>query len=670
PVASQTPATQLAKPVVELAKPVEIPKPEIKEAKKIGASTKSFGTNKVKHTFRKPKFKKGKKKILEKKKPEPQLRQPEPLPKEVEKAIMIREGITVKELSEKLKQPSAKIIPSLMKIGVMASINQRISLDVAELIATELGYKVQREELFKSAELVEAATQSAITSEQLTRPPIVTIMGHVDHGKTKLLDAIRRANVVDGEAGGITQHIGAYTIDKPGKITFIDTPGHEAFTAMRARGASVTDIVVLVVAADDGIMPQTIEAIHHATAAGVPIIVAINKMDLPGANQDRVKQQLADRGLQPEEWGGTTITVPVSAKLGQNLDKLLEMILLQAEIMELKAPVDARAVGVVIEARLDKNKGPVATVLIKSGTLDIGDTFVCGTSSGKVRALFAHDGSRLEFAGPSTPALVLGFDEVPSVGDLLQETENEREARMIADERATDRKNETNAKDVRVSLEDLNQQIDSAKIKELSIIVKGDVGGSVEAIRDILERISDERVRLKVLHGAVGTVTDNDINLAYASNALIVCFNVRCSSSAEALAKQLGVEIRFYEIIYKLEEDIRNAMTGLLSPTIKENFIGRVEVREVFKITKVGAIAGCYVKEGNIKRNVFARVLRDGVVVYTGKISSLKRFKDDVKEVGVNFECGIGIENFNDIKKGDVIEAFVRSEIAAELQDS
>ncbi len=596
---------------------------------------------------------------------------PPPKPVEPEKpVVMIRAGISVKELAEKLSVPTPKLIGTLMKLGVMASINQRIPVDIAELAATEYGFKATVENLFKAEELTKAAARSAAEAEAVTRPPIVTIMGHVDHGKTKLLDTIRKANVVEGEAGGITQHVGAYTIEHPGRITFIDTPGHEAFTAMRARGASVTDIVVLVVAADDGIMPQTEEAIHHAQAAGVTIMVAINKCDLPAANIDRVMKQLSERNLQPEEWGGSTITVPVSAKLGTNVDKLLEMILLQAEMMELKAPVDARAKGIVIEARLDKARGPLATVLVQSGTLNVGDTFVCGLSSGKVRALFAHDGTRIESAGPATPVQILGFSDVPLVGDSLQETDDEREARFIAQERATLRKSDIIAKDVRVSLEDLKRQIDEANVQELAVVVKADAMGSVEAIRDVLERISDARVRLRLLHGAVGAVNDNDINLASASNALVVCFNVRCILSAETLAKRLGIEIRYYEIIYKLEEDIRKAMQGLLAPTIKETVTGHAEVRETFKISKVGLIAGSYVRDGLIRRGGLARVLRDGVVIYTGRVASLKHFKDDVREVKTNFECGIGIENFNDVKVGDVIESFTRSEVAAELSGS
>ncbi|MEK8022347.1 MAG: translation initiation factor IF-2 [Candidatus Hydrogenedentota bacterium] len=579
--------------------------------------------------------------------------------------ILLREGITVKELADKMSLPAPNVIKTLLKMGVMASINQRIALDVAELAATEFGFKSKSEELYKASELKEAATSAS--GEAQPRPPIVTIMGHVDHGKTKLLDYIRKANVVAGEAGGITQHIGAYTVETPGgRITFIDTPGHEAFTAMRARGASVTDIVVLVVAADDGIMPQTEEAIHHAQAANVAIIVAINKCDLPAANIDKVKQQLSERNLSSEDWGGTTITVPVSAKAGTNVDKLLEMILLQAEIMELKAPADAPARGVVIEANLDKAKGPVATVLVRTGTLSVGDTFVCGTASGKVRALFASDGSRLTDAGPSTPAVVLGCNDVPAVGDILQETEDEKEARAIATERAQLRRADIQQKSVRVSLDDLNRAGDE-EAKELAIVFKADAQGSVEAIRDVVERITDVRVRLRLLHAGVGAINDTDVNLAAASNALIIAFNVRSIGSAEDLARRLGVEIRSYDIIYKLVDDIKLALQGLLAPKVTELVIGHAEVRNTFRISKIGMIAGSYIRDGQIKRNAGVRLVRDGKIIYTGKIASLKRFKDDVREVGVNFECGIGIENFNDVKVGDVIEAYTTQEEMATL---
>ncbi len=580
--------------------------------------------------------------------------------------IVIREGITVKELAEKTKRPAAELIRSLMKLNIMTTLNQRIPLDSIELLGMELGFKVQREELFKASELHDASVEDD-GAEQKPRPPVVTIMGHVDHGKTLLLDYIRKARVVEGEAGGITQHVGAYTVETSGgRITFIDTPGHEAFTAMRARGASVTDIVILVVAANDGVMPQTEEAIHHAQAAGVPIIVAINKIDLPNLNVERVKQQLGEHNLVPEEWGGKTIMVPVSAKSGLGVDKLLEMILLQAEIMELKASTDAkRARGIVLEARLDKSQGAVATVLVQSGTLNIGDTFVCGTASARVRALIDSDGRRIESAGPSTPVLVVGFSDVPQVGDSLLETENERDARAIAEERARIKKEESLQKSVRVSLEDLKAA--DGDTKELSLVVKADAQGSIQAIRDVVERLSTSQVRLKVIHGAVGAINDNDVNLAAASNALIVGFSVRSIGQAEAAAKRLGVEIRYYEIIYKLVEDVESAMKGLLAPKRVETVTGHAEVREIFKVPKVGSVAGCYVRDGAIKRTAEVRLLRDGKIVFTGKIGSLRRFKDDVKEVTVNYECGIGIENFNDVKVGDIIEAFLVTEEEAQL---
>ena len=579
--------------------------------------------------------------------------------------LVIREGVTVKELAEKMEQETSAVIKALMGLGVMATINQRIPVEVAEVVATEFGCKVETEELYKSTELEEVDEQD---NDKKTRPPVVTVMGHVDHGKTLLLDTIRNANVVDKEAGGITQHIGAYSVEtKNGTIAFIDTPGHEAFTAMRARGTDVTDMVILVVAADDGVMPQTEEALHHAQAAGVPIIVAVNKCDLPAANPDKVKQQLSERNLAPEDWGGDTIYVDVSAKTGDNVDKLLEMVLLQAEMLELKASYESKAKGVVIEARLDKGQGALATVLVQQGVLKVGSSFVCGRVSGKVKALMGANNERMKEAGPATPVVLLGFNEMPNVGDVLQETTDEKEARRVATQRVTDDKASAHLKAQKLTLEALQKQLAGEQIKELGVIVKADASGSVEALRDALERIDDDRVSLKVLHGAVGAVTDTDINLAAASSAMIVAFNVRPTTTAQKLAKHLEVEIRSYSIIYNLIDDITSALEGLLDPELKETSLGRAEVRETFRVSKTGMIAGCYVQDGQIKRNAKIRVVRDGTIIYTGKINSLRRFKDDVKEVGTNFECGIGIENFNDVKVSDILEVFEVTEQAQTL---
>ncbi|RMH59103.1 MAG: translation initiation factor IF-2 [Candidatus Hydrogenedentota bacterium] len=641
----------------------EIPKrPKAKEGPRPKKTTgKTSDSGKGKEKERKP----GERvePAREKKRPE---QVPEEPPTPEKPSIVIREGLTVKELAEKIERPVPELIKKMMALGVMATINQRIALDVAEVVANDYGFEVKREELFKASELATAAEGKEYPSHP--RCPVVTVMGHVDHGKTALLDFIRRSNVLAGEAGGITQHVGAYQVTIPeGTITFIDTPGHEAFTAMRARGASVTDIVVLVVAADDGVMPQTEEAIHHAQAAGVPIVVAINKCDLPSAAPQKVKQQLAERNLVPEDWGGDVICVELSAKTGENVDKLLEMILLQAEILELKAPVEGPAEAVVIEAKLDKNRGPVATVIVRRGRLAVGKPFVCGTVHGRVRALMDAEGVRLEKAEPGSPAEVLGFSGVPVCGDLLQEVSDDKEARRIAEERARERREDTARKAQRMTLEDLHRKMKGEEVHELRLVVKADTQGSVEAIRDAIERIEDKRVSLKVLHGSVGAVTDNDVNLAAASDALIIGFGVRPTSGAEALLKREGVQFRYYEIIYKLVEDIREALEGLLAPEMKEELLGRVEVRQVFKISKVGTIAGSYVVHGKIRRGANVRILRDGVVVYTSRIASLKRFKEDVREVGTNFECGIGIENFNDLHVGDILEAFAVREEAQKL---
>ena len=589
---------------------------------------------------------------------------PKPEPVKIEKAVITSETITVKELSEKIGKPVAEIIKKLFILGIMATINQEIDFDTCSLIASDYDIELEQN-IAKSYEdvLLEGVDEDE-SKDLVERPPVVTIMGHVDHGKTSLLDAIRHSSITEGEAGGITQHIGAYTVTCNGRqITFIDTPGHEAFTAMRARGAQVTDIVILVVAADDGIMPQTVEAINHSKAAGVPIIVAINKMDKPTANPDRVKQQLTEYGLVSEEWGGDTICVPVSAKTKQGLDNLLEMVLLQADVLELKANPNRMAKGIIIEAELDKGRGPIATVLVQNGTLKVGDPIVAGMAYGRVRAMMDDKGRRVTKAGPSTPVEVLGFNEVPSAGDMLNAAEIDKLSRQVAEERRDKLKAEQLKNTQKVSLDDLFNQIAEGQMKDLNIIIKADVQGSVEAVRQALEKLSNDEVRVKCIHGAVGAITDSDVIFASASNAIVIGFNVRPNASARALAEKENVDIRLYRIIYNAIEDIQNAMKGLFKPVDKEVELGRISVRNTFKVSGVGTIAGAYVQDGKVSRNAQVRVVRDGIVVHEGRISSLKRFKDDVKEVAAGYECGIGIENFNDIHEGDTIEAFVMEEV-------
>ena len=589
---------------------------------------------------------------------------PKPEPVKIEKAVITSETITVKELSEKIGKPVAEIIKKLFILGIMATINQEIDFDTCSLIASDYDIELEQN-IAKSYEdvLLEGVDEDE-SKDLVERPPVVTIMGHVDHGKTSLLDAIRHSSITEGEAGGITQHIGAYTVTCNGRqITFIDTPGHEAFTAMRARGAQVTDIVILVVAADDGIMPQTVEAINHSKAAGVPIIVAINKMDKPTANPDRVKQQLTEYGLVSEDWGGDTICVPVSAKTKQGLDNLLEMVLLQADVLELKANPNRMAKGIIIEAELDKGRGPIATVLVQNGTLKVGDPIVAGMAYGRVRAMMDDKGRRVTKAGPSTPVEVLGFNEVPSAGDMLNAAEIDKLSRQVAEERRDKLKAEQLKNTQKVSLDDLFNQIAEGQMKDLNIIIKADVQGSVEAVRQALEKLSNDEVRVKCIHGAVGAITDSDVIFASASNAIVIGFNVRPNASARALAEKENVDIRLYRIIYNAIEDIQNAMKGLFKPVYKEVELGRISVRNTFKVSGVGTIAGAYVQDGKVSRNAQVRVVRDGIVVHEGRISSLKRFKDDVKEVAAGYECGIGIENFNDIHEGDTIEAFVMEEV-------
>ena len=577
--------------------------------------------------------------------------------------IEIGETITVKELCEKLGKPTNDVIKNLIFLGVMAGVNQEIDFSTAEKLCEKYEVLVEKKE--EGTELEEFEEEADVVEENLVkRPPIVTIMGHVDHGKTSLLDAIRNAKVTASEAGGITQHIGAYTVSLNGeKITFLDTPGHEAFTAMRARGAQVTDIVILVVAADDGIMPQTKEAINHCKAADVPMIVAINKIDRPGANVDRVKQELTEHGLVSEDWGGDTICVPVSAKTGENLESLLEMVLLTAEMQELQADPNRKAKGTVIEAKLDKGRGAVASLLIQNGTLNVGDSILVGSTYGRIRAMFDDRGKKIKSAGPSIPVEILGLSEVPAAGDRFIVCKDEKTARNMADLRKQKIKADSHQASNRVSLEDLYSQIQEGKVKELAIVVKADVQGSVEAIRQSLEKLSTDDVKVRVIHGAVGAITETDVTLAAASNALIIGFNVRPDGNATAQSEKESIEIKTYRIIYDAIEDVKSAMIGMLEPEYKEVVNGKAEVRMTYKISNVGTIAGCYVLDGKIVRNSEVRVIRDGIVIFESTLASLKRFKDDAKEVAKGYECGLSIEKFNDLKEGDIIESFTMEAI-------
>ena len=576
--------------------------------------------------------------------------------------VKIPEEITVGELASRMKKTAGEVIKCLMKNGVMAAINQTIDFDTAEFVATEMGCKVEKEVTVTIEEQI--IDDHVDTAEELqNRAPVVVVMGHVDHGKTSLLDAIRHTDVTATEAGGITQHIGAYRVDLNGqKITFLDTPGHAAFTSMRARGAQATDIAVLVVAADDGIMPQTIEAINHAKAAGVDIIVAINKMDKPGVTTDRIMQQLTEYDLIPEEWGGDTICVPVSAVTKMNIDKLLEAILLVAEMKELKANPNRAAKGIVIEARLDKNRGPIATLLVQNGTLHSGDIIVAGTSVGRVRVMVDDKGRKVNEAGPSVPVEIMGLAEAPQAGDAFDAVSDERLARELVEQRKQKQKEEQFKSFEKVTLENLFSSLKEGELKELNIIVKADVQGSVEAVKQSLEKLSNEEVRVKIIHGGVGAINESDVMLANASNAIIVGFNVRPDPVAAQNAERDGVDIRCYRIIYDCIDEIQAAIKGMLAPKFREVQQGRAEVRQIVKISSVGNIAGCYVLSGKVTRNSKIRVVRDGVVITEDEISSLRRFKDDVKEVAQNFECGIGLAKFNDIKEGDIFEAFTIEE--------
>ena len=577
--------------------------------------------------------------------------------------IEIPESITVKDFAAEMKKTTADVIKKLLGYGIMATINQEVDFDTAYLIAQEFGITAKKKEVVTDEEILFDESEDK-EEELVTRPPVIVVMGHVDHGKTSLLDTIRKTNVIEGEAGGITQAIGAYKVKVNGReITFLDTPGHEAFTAMRARGAQITDIAILVVAANDGVMPQTIEAINHAKSAGIPIIVAINKIDLPDSNPDRVKQELMAYDLVPEEWGGDTIFVPISAKNGTNIDQLLEMVLLEADVLELKANPHKQAKGAVIEAKLDKARGAIATVLVQRGTLDVGDTIVVGSSIGRIRAMKDDKGKSVKSAGPSTPVEIMGLTEVPEAGDTFYEVKNEKVAKHLIERRKRQAREQAINQATKVTLDNLFSQMEEGKLKVLNLIVKADVQGSVEAVKQSLEKLENEEVKVKVIHAAVGAVNQSDVTLAKVSNAIIIAFNVRPDNVAKEEAKKDEVEIKQYSIIYQAIEDVENAMKGMLEPKYEEKVIGNAEVRQTFRISNVGTIAGCYVLSGKVERNAGVRVIRDNVVIHDGHLATLKRFKDDVKEVGKGFECGIQIENYNDIKEGDQIEVYIMEEI-------
>jgi translation initiation factor IF-2 len=596
----------------------------------------------------------------------PTRRQVEQGPPPINREITISEGITVKELSEKLDVKANLVIKKLLDRGIFATINQTLDSKLATDVSRDFGASTST--VTYEEEAMQAVEQAEDPTAQQKRPPVVTVMGHVDHGKTSLLDGIREANVAAREAGGITQHIGAYSVEiRDRRIVFIDTPGHEAFTRMRARGAKVTDVVVLVVAADDGVMPQTLEAIDHARAASVPIIVAINKIDKQDAQPERIKQQLADRGLLAEDWGGDTVMVAVSAKTHEHLDDLLEMILLVADLQDLKANPTRPAMGTVIEAQLDRGRGPVATVLVRNGTLAVGDFFICGAVFGKVRAMMNDRGVPVRKAEPSTPVEVLGLDSLPEVGDDFQVVTDTAKAKQIVNFRDQKAREQVLAKSSRLTLEQLHKQMEAGELKELPIIIKTDVGGSAEVLSETLQKLSNEKIKVRVLRSAVGAINESDVLLASTSNAIVIGFNVRPERNAAALAEQEKVDVRLHTIIYNVTDEIKKAMQGLLEPVFKEVYKGRAEVRETFRISKVGSVAGCIVQDGVITRDSEVRLLRDNVVVYTGKVSSLRRFKDDVSEVRSGQECGVTLQNYSDVKQSDVIEAFVTERVANEV---
>ena len=586
-------------------------------------------------------------------------------PIKIEKAYMTAETITVKDLTERIGKPAGEILKKLLMLGIMANINSELDFDTASLVCSEFGVELEKK-LDKTAEDALSDTNFEDSEEDLQpRPPVITIMGHVDHGKTSLLDYIRKAHVTSTEAGGITQHIGAYQVMVNGKpITFLDTPGHEAFTSMRARGAMVTDIAILVVAAEDGIMPQTVESINHAKAAGIPIIVAINKMDKPEANPERIKQQLTEYGLVCEDWGGDTIVCPISAKTGMGVENLLEMLTLTAEVGELKANPNRAAQGTVIEARLDKGRGPVATLLVQNGTLHQGDIIIAGTSVGRVRAMVSDKGQKITSAGPSVPVEITGLSEAPSAGATFNAVADEKLARELVEQRKAEEKAKANAPVSKVSLEDLFSQIQAGEMKNLNLIVKADVQGSVEAVKASLEKLSNDEVRVRVIHGGVGAINESDVMLASTSQAIIVGFNVRPDAAARDSAARANVDMRMYRVIYDAINEIEAAMKGMLAPKYREALLGHAEVRQTYKVSGVGTVAGCYVQDGKIQRkDCQVRLVRDGIVIHEGVLASLQRFKDQVKEVASGYECGLTIEKFNDIKEGDIIEAFTMEEI-------
>ena len=585
-------------------------------------------------------------------------------PVRIEKAVMTAETITVRDLSERIGKPAGEIIKKLMMLGIIATINNELDYETAGLVCAEYDIELEKKVAETAEDALEKEDVQDAEEDLIPRPPVVTIMGHVDHGKTSLLDYIRKTRVTAGEAGGITQHIGAYTVNLDGRqITFLDTPGHEAFTSMRLRGAMATDIAVLVVAADDGVMPQTVEAISHAKAAGVQTIVAINKIDKPAANIERIKQQLTEYDLVCEDWGGDTIMVPVSAHTGEGVEQLLEMILLVAEVQDYKANPNRKARGIIIEARLDKGRGPVATVLVKNGTLRVGDTIVAGTAYGRVRAMVNDLGERVKSAGPSDPVEVIGFNDVPEAGDQISAVDDDKLSRQVAEERKDRLRAALIKEQQKTTLDDLFSQISAGQIKDLNVIIKADVQGSVEAVRQSLEKLSNEEVRVRSIHGGVGAITETDVMLASTANAIIIGFNVRPDNNARAMAEKEKIDVRLYRVIYQAIEDVQNAMKGLLAPKFKEVLLGHATVRTPFKVSGVGTVAGSYVTDGKIIRSQQVRLLRDNVVIHEGKISSLQRFKDAVKEVNTGYECGIGIENYNDIKENDVIECFMMEEV-------
>jgi len=648
------------KPVYRLKEKPQV-KPEEKEAKKPTKERRRY-------TFRRERREEEEEgnldKLLQRRKKETKPQIASPVPKEIE----ILETITVGDLARKMNLKASDLITKLISLGVMARINDQIDAETATLVAAEYGCNTRVISLYDETVIEDEEDR---LEDLLPRPPVVTIMGHVDHGKTKLLDAIRNTNVVDTETGGITQHIGAYKVKlRNREICFLDTPGHEAFTMMRARGAKVTDVVVLVVAADDGVMPQTVEAISHAREAGVPIVVAINKMDVHGANPDKVRNELAERGVVPEEWGGDTLMVEVSALKRTGIDNLLEAILLQADMLELKANPNRSARGTIIESKIDSGRGIVATVLINKGTLHIHDPFVAGIYPGKVRAMFDQNGNPISEAHPSDPVEVIGFSGLPVAGDPFQVTENEKVAKQIGQKRQELKRLEEAKNVKKVTLENLYEQIREGEIQELKVIIKADVQGSVEALKDSLEKLSTSQVRLNCIHAGVGAINETDVALASASNAIIIGFRVRPNNRAAALAKKEKVEIRRYSIIYDVIEDVKSAMEGLLAPELREEVVGTAEVRKVFRVPKIGNVAGTYITTGRINRGDNVRLIRDGIELYSGKISSLKRFKEDTKEVAAGFECGIKMENYDDIKEGDIIEAFVVHEIAKKLEST